>query len=138
MASWIADVESKIFTLVKYKGEQELKEKYPNIYYTTDSEASTQTRFPTVFINFMSTDERGQDLEGKTINGFLCTLQIEVTVSKSQGQPVAKEVIWQVIDTLKSYYCFDIFDLPKFIETGNDTRRIVARARRVIGASEQF
>ena len=38
MASWIADVESKIYTMVKYKGEQALKSKYPNIYYTTDSQ----------------------------------------------------------------------------------------------------
>ena len=136
MASWIEDTESKIYTLIKYKGEQTFKSKYPNIYFTTDSELSTETRFPTVFINFISNDERGKDLEGKTINGFLCTLQIEVTVSKSQGQPVAKEIIWQVIETLKSYYGFDIFDLPKFITTGNETRRIVARARRIIGASE--
>lgn len=138
MASWIADVESKIYTMVKYKGEQALKGKYPNIYYTTDSQATTQTSFPTVFVNFMSNDERGQDLEGKTINAFLCSLQIDVTVSKSQGQTVAREVVWQSIETLKKYYSFDIFDLPKFVETGNETVRIVARARRIVGASETF
>ena len=104
MASWIADVESKIYTMVKYKGEQALKSKYSNIYYTTDSQATTQTSFPTVFVNFMSNDERGQDLEGKTINAFLCSLQIDVTVSKSQGQTVAREVIWQSIETLKKYF----------------------------------
>ena len=136
MASWIADVESKIYTVIKYKGEQNLKSKYKNIYYTTDSQATTQTSFPTVYVNFMSNDERGQDLEGKTMNAFLCTLQLDVTVSKTQGQVGAKEVIWQAIDTLKSYYGFDIFDLPKFIDTGNETVRIVARARRIIGASE--
>lgn len=136
MASWVSDVESKIYTLIKYKGEQKLKSKYPNIYYTTDSQATTQTSFPTVYVNFMSNDERGQDLEGKTLNAFLCTLQIDVTVSKTQGQSGAKEVIWQAIDTLKLYYGFDIFDLPKIMETSNETVRVVARARRIIGASE--
>ena len=50
MASWIADVEAKLHTLVKYKGEKAFKTDYPNIYYTTDNMASTKTHYPTVYM----------------------------------------------------------------------------------------
>lgn len=137
MASWIPDVESKLFTLIKHKGEKELKEKYPNIYYTTDNESSTQTHYPTVYIHFLPNDERGQDLDGISINAFLCSLQLEVTVSKSQGQAVAKKVMWNAIESLKELG-FNVFQMPEFIETGNDTKRMIARARRLFGSGDEI
>lgn len=132
MASWIADVESKLYTLVKYKGEEELKEKYPNIYYTTDNMASTDTHYPTVYMKFLPNGERGRDLEGNRINAYLCGIQLEVTVSKTQGQAVAKKVIWQAIETLQSKG-FEVFNAPEDISTETDNRRYVARVRRNIG-----
>lgn len=135
MASWIEDVESKLFTLVKYKGEKELKEKYPNIYYTTDNMASTETHYPTVYMKFLPNGERGKDLEGNRINAYLCGIQLEVTVSKAQGQSVAKKVIWQAIETLQEK-CFEVFNIPEDISTEADKRRYVARVRRNIGFND--
>lgn len=135
MAHWITDVENKVFTYVSYKVKNALKTKYPSIYFTTDSEDSTDTNFPTVYIHYLPTNERGQDLEGCFINAYLCSMQIDVTVSKDQGQQGAKEVMWSVIDTLKQL-SFDIFQMPEFMETGNTTKRIVARARREFGYND--
>ena len=135
MASWIPDVESKLFTLIKHKGEKELKEKYPNIYYTTDNESSTQTHYPTVYVHFLPSNEHGRDLEGDRVNAYTCAMQNEVTVSKSQGQTVAKKVMWSAIETLQKK-CFEILQTPEFMDTGNDTRRMVARLRRNIGYND--
>lgn len=131
MASWIADVEAKLFTIVKYKGEKELKEDYPNIYYTTDNMASTETHYPTVYMKFLPNGERGRDLEGNRINSVLFSIQLEVTVSKAQGQTVAKKVIWQAIETLQKE-CFEVFGTPEDISTSADNKRFVARLSRVI------
>lgn len=131
MAHWITDIESKIFTLIKYSNEKEFKTEYPNIYHTTDSEISTETKFPTIYIHFLPNDERGQTLDSDTIDAYMCGLQIEVICSKSQGQALAKSVMYNTIDTLKKYG-FSIFQMPEFMTTGNETKRIVARARRII------
>ena len=135
MASWIADVEAKSFTLVKYKGEKELKEKYPRIYYTTDNMASTDTYYPTVYMKFLPNGESGRDLEGNRISAYLCGIQLEVTVSKEQGQTVAKKVMWQAIETLQSKG-FEVFNTPEDISTSADNRRYVARVRRSIGFND--
>ena len=36
MASWVGDIQSKIFTIVSYKGKAKYQSKYPNIFYTSD------------------------------------------------------------------------------------------------------
>lgn len=135
MASWIADVEAKLHTLVKYKGEKAFKTDYPNIYYTTDNMASTETHYPTVYMKFLPNAESGRDLEGNRINAYLCGIQLEVTVSKSQGQTVAKKVIWQAIETLQSQG-FEVFNTPEDISTSADNKRYVARVRRNIGFND--
>lgn len=135
MASWIADVEAKLHTLVKYKGEKAFKKDYPNIYYTTDNMASTETHYPTVYMKFLPNGERGRDLEGNRINSVLFSIQLEVTVSKAQGQTIAKKVIWQAIETLQSQG-FEVFNTPEDISTSADNKRYVARVRRNIGFND--
>lgn len=135
MASWIADVEAKLHTLVKYKGEKTFKKDYPNIYYTTDNMASTETHYPTVYMKFLPNGESGRDLEGNRINAYLCGIQLEVIVSKSQGQTLAKKVMWQAIETLQSKG-FEVFNTPEDISTSADNKRYVARVRRNIGFND--
>lgn len=130
---WVYETQNKVYTIIKHRTEKELKAKYPKLNFTKEEEATTvQNDFPTVFIKFLNSGELAQSLKGNNINAFTCAIQIEVTTNKTQGLNVAEKVIWQTVESAKKSG-FELFYSPEPMKTGNDTKRIVARMRRVIG-----
>lgn len=129
---WTSDIESMVFTRVKAKGNNALKSKYPNIYFTTSDKTQKQPQFPTVYLHEVGSVERGMDLENTEINAVLNTIQVDVTDNESQGR--VKEVMNNIVKTMKSMG-FTVISLPEFQNT-NDIYRQTARFRRMIGKGD--
>lgn len=97
--------------------------------FSTVGSSDTPAVFPFVFIQMLSPSERGQDLEGTTINAGLFTFQIDVTDNKSQAR--AKEVAFEILRIMKGMR-FEVTSMPNFEDT-KDIHRSTARYRRLIG-----
>lgn len=136
--SWIYTQENRIYTIIQSKVKKKLGNKYPNLDFTQDPEPDdTSTHFPSVYMHFLPSSEKGQTINAKGINAIMSTVQVSVTSSKSQGQTVAREVIWEVVDELHSLQ-YEMFYSPEIIPTGNDTNQCVARMRRMLGANDKL
>ena len=134
--SWVNKLENKIFTIVEARTKSAIGSKYTDLNFTMDGEPDdTKNHFPTVYIHYMPSYERGETFDADDVNAIMSTIQIEVTASKSQGQNVAREVAWEVITQFKKLkYKMNL--APEIIATGNDTSKVVARVKRMIGGGD--
>ena len=136
MNEWILMVPLKVFTKIKTDFSKATKE----LYGMTDKNFSTVPNngsdavFPFVYVNALPAEEVGMDLNGDAINGGLFTFQIDVYDNKSQAR--TRKVMANIITIMKSMG-FEVIAMPNF-ENASEPFRMVARFRRVIGASEKF
>jgi len=128
----LLDIESRVFSRIKNKCPQSLKDKYPNIYFTTSDRVQTNPKFPTVYVHEMNPVEEAQDLENQTINAVISSFQIEVTDNSSMSN--ATEVMNFVVETMKTMR-YGVVSMPEFSNTTSVFRKI-ARFRRVIGSGD--
>lgn len=128
--SWVEDRIEQIYTRVKVKTIEALKSDYPNINFTMEDSENTPAKFPNVYMYF-DVAERGQTLDGQTINAVFMTVRTKVSTSKSQGDIVAKKVNAKVRDELKSLM-FSVSGSP-IPTTLGDVKIINANYGRVIG-----
>lgn len=135
MTEWVEDVKLNIYARLKNEVIANLKQTYPDIFFTMEEQISSSTRFPTVYIHFLGGSEQGGDLEGITINAIDCTIQFEVVVSNAQGMSGARRVSNGIVKQLKKMR-FAVNSLPEFQNINADTKRIVGRARRTIGQGD--
>ncbi len=135
MTQWIFDIETSIYARLKNEVIASLKSTYPDIFFTMEERIDSSTRFPTVYIHFLAGSEQGGDLEGSTINAINCTVQFEVVVNQSQGLSGARKVTNEVVKQLKKMR-FSVISLPEFQNVTTDTKRMVGRARRIIGQGD--
>lgn len=131
--SWVTDLESKIFTRIKTEANKKLKDKFPNINFTTATNRGEPV-FPTVYVHELPGVEVGQDTENATINATNYSMQIEVITDKSQKD--AKYIMNVVQTIMKSMY-FSINAFPNF-DNGTSNYRMVMRCNRIIGQGDVF
>lgn len=129
---WTSDITSIVFTRIKVEATRELKSKYPDINFTTSDKVRTEPTFPNVFVKRLQGSERGQTLDGETVNATLSSFQIEVAdnVSDSRSQEVA-DTIYAIMKKMR----FEAIGEP-FQDNIDDVHRNVARYRRVIGYND--
>lgn len=126
------DIENIVYSRIQYSIPQKIKDKYPDLNFTTDNRELTSPKFPCVYVHLMPSVEVGQDLEGISINGGRFTFQIEVYDNQSQNR--AKTIMSEIVGIMKKM-CFELNAFPEFQNT-TDIYRSVARFRRVIGAGD--
>lgn len=131
---WAFDLGTIIFSIVKTKTLDELGSKYPNIFITDKGKTTGKAVFPTVYVQEMSGSERGADLEGKTINAVLETIQVDVTTNTSKSD-VSK--VMSVVAGIFKEMRFTIQTMPNF-EYNGETYRKTARFQRIIGANDKL
>lgn len=135
--AWYYDIETDIFTQVKYRLNQALLTRFPDLYITMDDAIIQEPKFPTVFIHFMQSVEEAQTLENTSVNAVNCTIQFEVTVSKEQGMNTARVVTDEVTKAFKEL-AFNMVSLATFNNGSQDTKRMVGRCRRRIGNGDSL
>lgn len=129
--SWAYDIGTVVFSIVKTKASAVLRKKYPDIYFTSNSKTLSEATFPTIYVHRMAALERGQDLEGTSINATLETFQVDVYTDTSQSD--SGTVMSVVADIFKEMR-FDITAMPEFNE--GETYRSTARFQRIVGAND--
>lgn len=130
MVSWVADLDNIIFSIIKAKCYDKLVKDFPNIRLTMEDTTDTPAKFPTAKIKITGLPERGQDLEGNTINAVEPTVQIDILSNKSQKD--VDKVMWEIMNIMKSMRFQFPNNLPMSSREG-DIYRSMARGTRVIG-----
>ena len=130
---WATEIDTTVLSRLRSRGYADLKKEYPNINFTDDDRAPIDPKFPTVFYINISSAERGQTLDGKTVNALLHSVQIEVS-DNSQTNATVKAVMSKICDYMKDMR-YEVVNMPFFQNTDN-VRRMVARFRRTIGAND--
>ena len=90
--------------------------------------------FPTVYIHLLTPTERGQTLDGQTINALLATFQVDVTTNTSKSD--CRKVMTTVMNVFKEMR-FQGKSLPE-TSINNKIHHSVARFSRVIGANDRL
>lgn len=132
--TWVLELEPKIITLVQTRADKIIKEKYPDVNWTTDDSVVKEPVFPNIYI-FTEAGELGRDLDNIDINGTAFMAQVRVTVSKEQGMAGARFVAGVVMNEFKRLH-FAIDEIPRFEGGSPDTKQLLFRARRVIGQAD--
>lgn len=131
--SWVEDRIDAIYSRVKSKTMSALKSEYPNLNFTQDDSENKDAKFPSVYM-FFDVVERGQTLDGQTINAVFMTIRTKVSASKAQGNNVAQKVNAKVRDELKLLR-FSVSGSP-IPTTLGDVKQINANYGRVIGCDD--
>ena len=84
MDNWYAEIESKVFTIVKTRMLKKYKSKYPNMDFTTDIENNTPKVFPTVYIRQISQSETAQEFSLKHINIVDTSFEVQIITNTSK------------------------------------------------------
>ena len=95
---WAYNLERTIFSIVKARAENSLKNKYPKIRFTNEEEADGNAIFPTVLIQSQPL-EKVADLEKINIDTVLYTTQVTITTNKSRNE--ALNIAYEIADKFK-------------------------------------
>lgn len=129
---WNNEIDTTVLSRLRSRGNADLKKKYADLTFTDDNMAAVTPKFPTVFYLNISSPERGQTLDGKTVNAVLHSVQIEVT-DNGETNLAVKTVMNKMCDYMKDMG-YEIVSSPEFRNT--TVRRQVARFRRMVGAND--
>ena len=129
---WYETVESRILTLVRYRMQKALAGKTSkNIKFTTEGESDAEPYFPTCYIHGLQPMETGGDLEGRTINAIIQTMEVQVyTKDRQECWLIMNEAVYQM-----KQLAFEVTAMP-IVNKTNGVSQGVARFRRTIGAGD--
>ena len=130
---WATEIDTTVLSRLRSRGYADLRKNYPNINFTDDDRAPIDPKFPTVFYINISSAERGQTLDGKSVNALLHSVQIEVS-DNSQTSATVKAVMSKICDYMKDMR-YEVVNMP-FFQNTDTVFRMVARFRRTIGAND--
>jgi hypothetical protein len=129
---WFSRITTTVFTRIKNSVNKKLSSTYPDLNFTTSDKSSTDPKFPTVYIKRMPGMEKGQDLDGSTVNAMLVTFQVEVTDNISDTR--ALEVADECCAVMKSMR-FQLVGEP-VPDNSNGKFRNIARYQRIVGYND--
>ena len=100
--SWVTDRQTTIYSRVNAILLSKLKEKYKDLNVTMDNATPQNPKFPSVYITFLGAGERGQTLDGTSINAVEMTSEVHIKTSKAQGLLANREVADDVVEAFKT------------------------------------
>lgn len=130
--SWVYDLETKVYTIVKKRALETLEGTYPTINFTTSESVDADVEFPTVLIYELPGPEAGRSTESSEISGVLKTDQIKVFTNT--GRSDARYILQTIIEIYKELN----FEANSLIEVtkDSDVYCALARVRRYIGSHD--
>lgn len=129
---WYESLESTIYTLVSYRTKKALEGKTSKaIKFTSVGENDASPYFPTCYIHELQPAEFGQDIEGRSINAVIETMEcIVYSRDKTECKTILNECVFQM-KQLK----FNVTAMP-IISTRDNVHNGVTRFRRLVGAND--
>ena len=132
---WIMDVPTKVLVKLQVGLNKTLSEYYPDLNVTDEDKQSEFPKFPTVYVQDLGGTTHGRDIEGKSVNAVMPLIQIDVTDNERKAN--AREVMNEVVKIMTDMR-FDMPTTPHFEKTQDNTYRMVARFRRMIGYNDTW
>lgn len=137
--NWIIEFPTELFMLVKTRAQSVIdssvyRTEFSDAYWTMDEVINAEPIFPTIFM-FFNMNEMGRDIEGIDINAVMCMCQVDITVSKKQGLSGGRYLAGVIMNEFKKLG-FEIQEAPYFDDNTNDLKRMIFRARRLIGQAD--
>lgn len=149
MGLWTSDIPNIVFARVTEDFSEELKEKYEfemtKVKYpfmeeaqvswnkfSTSQVSDTPPEFPYITIIELPGQERGQTLDGNSLNAALFTFQVDVFDNQSEAR--AGECMDEVTRVMKTMR-FDINSMP-YPNNSQQEYRKTARFSRIIGFND--
>lgn len=143
MVIWTMDIPTIVFSRIVNDFSEDLKSKYKMQKLTvngnttwrnfsTSQVSETAPIFPYITVIELAGAERGQDLEGTSINGGLFTFQVDVFDNSSETR--AKNCMAEVIRIMKTMR-FQIPTMASF-DSKPQEYRMTARFSRVISNND--
>ena len=100
--SWVADRQTTIYSRASALLRSRLGKKYKNLFVTQDNATPTEAQLPTIYISFVAANERGQTIDGTTINAVNMTAEVHVKTSTAQGAIANNDIAWEVVEAFKT------------------------------------
>ena len=137
---WVFDLETNIFSNVVTIAKPKLQKKYKSMNFeaaftTVEKNLDKDPVFPTIYIHELPGVEKGQVLDGASINAVQETIQVDVITNTKQSD--AKGILAIISETFKKMQ-FQIISMPEFKNDNEKRFRSTARFRRVIGSNERL
>lgn len=144
-ALWVMQIPTAVFSRVTTDFPESLKKKYKmqkvtangvTIWRNFSQSAVSDTKpvFPYITVVNMPGQERGRDLEGRTINAAYFSFQVDVYDNAKEAN--TKECMAAIVDIFKSMM-FDAKTTPS-PNSKPQEYRMTAQFSRLIGASDIF
>ena len=126
------DVQSQVFTIIKYGIPSSIKDKseYRGLTFTTSKKVADNPSFPCVYIHYLGGSEIGVDFECDEVNGILANIQIDIY--DNEGHDRISTLENYIVKVMKSIG-FHSTMLPYPDDNGSVYRSIM-RFRRAIGS----
>ena len=121
-------LESQVFSKIKYGIPGSVKQKYPDLEFSTNDQSTDNAHFPYVYVHLLGSPENSKDLERTTINGVSATFQVEVSDNTNQNR--ARTIMNEVVKIMKRMM-FDVTMVP-YMSNYNKVFRCIARFSRNI------
>ena len=137
---WVFDNETRIISNLNSFAIPVLKQNFTNMKFqegitiTNLKSRLTGTIFPTIYVHEMSGAEKGQTIDGQTINAVAATYQVDVIVNTQQSD--AKKILAIVASVFKRMR-FELISMPEF-DSEEKIYRSTARFRRIIAANDRL
>lgn len=75
---WFAEIESKVYTIVKTRMTKKYKERYPTINFVSSGENRVPKQSPTIYLHELDNPEMANDLENNVVNMVRENMECEV------------------------------------------------------------
>lgn len=134
---WVFNIESKIYTIIKTRLTNALKDVYPKLLITQQQRLNDDTQLPVIYIKMLDSPEIGADLDGSTVNAMLVTFETHITVSKDSGLSGLRKISASVLENFKKLR-FQMATRGEITRETSDTYTTISRYNRVIGAEEEI
>lgn len=132
---WVSVISENVFRRIQSDFspsimENQKMDKYTN--FSTVGSSDTPAVFPFVYVQSLPFDERGQDLDGKTINAGLFSFQIDVTDNKNRKN--VQQISLEILRIMKSMGFEAVTALA--YEDAKGVYRATSRYQRIIGEGD--
>ena len=137
---WVFDNETKIISNLNSFAIPVLNQNFTNMKFqqgttiTNLKSRLTGTIFPTIYVHEMRCAEKGQTIDGQTINAVADTYQVDVIVNTQQSD--AKKILAIVASVFKRMR-FEVISMPEF-DSEEKIYRSTARFSRLIAANDRL
>lgn len=131
---WFTEILPKVFTVLKVRGTERLKTKYPTIKFVKTDSVNDVPVYPTVYLTEDQYPEIGNTIDNRYVNAVEETIQADVETNTNEND--VRIIMNEIVLQMKKMR-FSVSTVPIYMSDGTN-HRAVARFIRTFGADDTF